>query len=346
MNIGDVVKIGNVATPIESEPTADVKDIVGDFISVKPDLIKIFFSTFDKDNKRQVPDEPDIKLLPRQILRPGWRENRGLVSRPFYANQSHRERSIRSMLQLRSRLSDSGQATFVSSLARLRSIIRQRAMKDSKIKVVTKTGPSDNSYRSKKNVLKSLQDTIERLQQIQNPTPPDSDGDGDVGNEFRPGGAIKQAFNVFYMGKDKNMYNETNDPVSTDWIVDCMFLDRVPAHYLISDPSHIPLEALRYFYIDRNWLDAMVDGALSLANHMGQDMDRAAIKWGINQFLKHTPEQQTHRPQVPTYGFYLRSDLVTMYPDLRVTTKGDDTCHAPLLRHEILTDGVMLGLLD
>ncbi|KAG8354457.1 hypothetical protein FVEN_g7833 [Fusarium venenatum] len=199
MNIGDVVKIGNVATPIESEPTADVKDIVGDFISVKPDLIKIFFSTFDKDNKRQVPDEPDIKLLPRQILRPGWRENRGLVSRPFYANQSHRERSIRSMLQLSysvawqiGRTLALGDQAFVSSLARLRSIIRQRAMKDSKIKVVTKTGPSDNSYRSKKNVLKSLQDTIERLQQIQNPTPPDSDGDGDVGNEFRPGGAIKR----------------------------------------------------------------------------------------------------------------------------------------------------------
>ncbi|KAM0407524.1 hypothetical protein ACHAPD_012194 [Fusarium lateritium] len=199
MNIGDVVKIGNVATPIESEPTADVKDIVGDFISVKPDLIKIFFSTFDKDNKRQVPDEPDIKLLPRQILRPGVTENdqfdqcsnSGQDFQILDKQVGMMDISYSVAWQIGRTLALGDQA-FVSSLARLRSIIRQRAMKDSKIKVVTKTGPSDNSYRSKKNVLKSLQDTIERLQQIQNPTPPDSDGDGDVGNEFRPGGAIKR----------------------------------------------------------------------------------------------------------------------------------------------------------
>jgi hypothetical protein len=274
-----------------------------------------------------------------------------------------------------------GDRAFVASLSRLRSVIRKRAMKYSKIEAVTKTGPSDNTYRSKKDVLNSLQDTIERLQQIQNPTPPDSDGDGE--NEFSPGGAKKrwyrpqlskkqypklgfasklvqgeylekamEAVGQLSMGKNGKMYDETNDPVSTDWmvvlswIVDRMFLDRVPAHYLISDPSHLPPEALRFFYIDPNWVDAMVDGALSLANHMGQDMDRAAIKWGINEFLKHTPENQIHRPQVPTYGFYLRSDLVTMYPDLRVTTKGNDTGRAPLLHHEIVTDGVMLGLLD
>ncbi|KAM0309261.1 hypothetical protein ACHAPQ_012590, partial [Fusarium lateritium] len=181
----------------------------------------------------------------------------------------------------------------------------------------TKTGSSENSYRSKIDVLTSVQDTIERLQLIQSPTPPDSAEDG--GAAFSPGGPSKrwyrpqltkkeypklgfasklvqdtyqeraqQAVEELSMGKDGMMYDETNDPVSTDWmvvlswIVDRMFLDRVPAHYLISDPSHLPPEALRFFYIDPNWVDAMVDGALSLANHMGQDMDRAAIKWGIN----------------------------------------------------------------
>ncbi|KAF5964503.1 hypothetical protein FCOIX_13391 [Fusarium coicis] len=535
MTVGDVVKIGNVATPIEKEPGPDVQDIVTEFIFVKPDLIKSFFSTFDKDNKRQVPEKPNVnqykylshvrKINTRGMAIAGHEDfgifsvvisNRcGPLNNPTAANVSvhlvsiegieemswpaagkdyvglcslhswtytvlppgqlnvydafvHLGRELNVLRPLESvfeplqsssdkvtarlgtrikdgyslvkyrvqtgektvalyrgpftptrvahndqfsQCSNSGQdfqildkevglmdisysiawqigrtlalgdRAYVAALSRLRSIIRRKAMKDSKIDAVTKTGPSVNSYRSKVDVLKSLQDTIERLQQIQSPTPPDSDEDG--GAEFSPGGAQKrwyrpqltkkeypklgfasklvqgtyqeraeQAVKELSMGKDGKMYDETNDPVSTDWmvvlswIVDRMFLDRVPAHYLISDPSHLPPEALRFFYIDPNWVDAMVDGALSLANHMGQDMDRAAIKWGINRFLKYIPPQQTHSVQIPTYGFYLRSDLVTMYPDLRVTTTGEDTGRAPLLHHDIVADGVMLGLLD
>lgn len=535
MTVGDVVKIGNVVTPIEKEPGPDVKDIVTEFIFVKPDLIKSFFSTFDKDNKRQVPEKPDVnqykylshvrKINTKGMAIAGHEDfgifsvvisNRcGPLNNPTAANVSVHLVSIEgieamswpaagkdyiglcslhswtytvlppgqlnvydafvhlgqelnvlrplesvfkplesskdkvtarlgtrikdgySLVKYRvqtgeqtvalyrgpftptrvarngqfSHCSNSGQdfqildkevglmdisysiawqigrtlalgdRAYVAALSRLRSIIRRKAMKDSKIEAVTKAGSSDNSYRSKVDVLKSLQDTIERLQQIQSPTPPDSDEDG--GAEFSPGGAQKrwyrpqltkkeypklgfasklvqdeyldkaqEAVKELSKGKDGKMYDETNDPVSTDWmvvlswIVDRMFLDRVPAHYLISDPSHLPPEALRFFYIDPNWVDAMVDGALSLANHMGQDMDRAAIKWGINRFLEYIPPQQTHHVQIPTYGFYLRSDLVTMYPDLRVTTIGEDTGRAPLLSHDIVADGVMLGLLD
>jgi hypothetical protein len=536
--VGDVVKIDNVATPIKSKTPKDIKDIkdiVAEFIFVKPDLIKSFFSTFGDDNKRQVPDKPDInqykylshvRKINTQGMAIAGHEDFGIFSvvvsnrcgplnNPTAANISVHLVSIEgiedmswpgagkdyvglcslhswtytvlppgqlnvkdafeglgntlnvlrpsedvfktlkdSTDKVTSRLgtrikdgyslvryrvqtgektvalfrgpftptrvrvndqfdkcSNSGQdfqivdkevalmdisysvawqigrtlalgdRAFVASLSRLRSAIRKRAMKDSKVEAVKNTGSSVNSYRSREDVLSSLRDTIEKLEQIQNPTPPDSDGDGD--NEFIPGGAKKRwyrpqlskkeypklgfasklvqdeylekaidAVRELSKAKDKKMYDETNDPLSTDWmvvlswIVDRMFLDRVPAHYLISDPSHLPPEALRFFYIDPNWVDAMVDGALSLANHMGQDMDRAAIKWGINQFLMHIPEHQTHRPQIPTYGFYLRSDLVTMYPDLRVTTKGAVTDRAPLLRHDIVADGVMLGLLD
>jgi hypothetical protein len=130
-----------------------------------------------------------------------------------------------------------------------------------------------------------------------------------------------------------------------------MYLAGVPAHYLITDPSHLGPESLRFFHIDPNWVDALIDGALSLGNHMGTDFDRVAIKLAINRFVEHLPPFQPHRPQIPTYGFYLRSDLVTLYPDLKVETepippKGVRPERAPLLRHEIIADGVMLGLFD
>ncbi|KAK4223238.1 hypothetical protein QBC38DRAFT_459576 [Podospora fimiseda] len=126
--------------------------------------------------------------------------------------------------------------------------------------------------------------------------------------------------------KDGAIYDETNDPVSSDWMVvlarilDRMFLSGVPAHYLISDPSHLQPEILRFFYIDPNWVNALVDGVLSLANHMGEDIDRAVIKKCISDYIRNTPKDQDHAPQIPEYGFYLLSDLVTMFPDLKVTT--------------------------
>ncbi|KAF5676664.1 hypothetical protein FCIRC_6959 [Fusarium circinatum] len=274
-----------------------------------------------------------------------------------------------------------GDKAYVAALSRLRSILRTKTMKACKIDAVTDAG-TDQSYRSRDDLLKDLPKTIERLHQIQLAVPPTSGGDRS--HYFAPGGAKKRWYRPelskrqypklgfsakpiqekyleaaveivlkeLSMGKDGHVYDETNDPVSTDWMVvlswtlDRMFLDRIPAHYLISDPSHLPPESLRFFHIDPNWVDAMIDGALSLANHMGQDLDRVAIKHGINRFLEYQSPKLTHRPQVPTYGFYLRSDLVTLYPDLRVNTTGADTGRAPLLRHEIIADGVMLGLFD
>ncbi|KAK6705450.1 hypothetical protein SNK05_009347 [Fusarium graminearum] len=158
---------------------------------------------------------------------------------------------------------------------------------------------------------------------------------------------------------DGGVYDETNVPASTDWMIVMtwllgkMFLDGVPSHYLITDPSHLPEESLRFFYIDPNWVEALLDGALSLGNHRGDDRDRVAIKEAFNKYISSTPEHTDFTPQIPTYGFFLRSDLVSMYPDLRVTTLPPPEQlppgykdRAPLLRHTIIADGVMFGLLD
>ncbi|KAF4963306.1 hypothetical protein FSARC_8674 [Fusarium sarcochroum] len=157
-------------------------------------------------------------------------------------------------------------------------------------------------------------------------------------------------------------YDETNDPQSSDWmtvlswLVDRMFLAGVPAHCLLPDPTYLQPESLRFFHIDKNWVDALIDGALSLGNHFGTDEDRVAIKLALNDYISRTPDGMNHRVQIPAYGFYLRSDLVTMFPDLRVEVLCNDRAlkaaghappaGAPLLRHEIVTDGVMMAFMD
>ncbi|SPJ79916.1 uncharacterized protein FTOL_08307 [Fusarium torulosum] len=306
MTVSDVIKIGNVATPIENKPGPDVKDIVGEFIFVKPNLTKSFFSTFDKDSKRQVSEKPDINqykylshfrkintkgieemswpvagkdyvglcslhswtytvLPPGQlniydafvhlakelnVLRPLGRVFEPLVSssdkvstrlgtriKDDYSLVKYRVQTGEKPVALYrgpftptrvarhdqpNQCSNSGQdfqildkdvglmdisysvawqigrtlalgdRAYIAAFSSLRSIIRRKEITDSKINAVAKTGPSHNRYRSKDDVLESLQDTIERLQHIQYPSPPDSDDDGDA--EFSPGGAQKRCY--------------------------------------------------------------------------------------------------------------------------------------------------------
>lgn len=275
-----------------------------------------------------------------------------------------------------------GDQTFTAAIGRLRTAIHSRAMKESKIIIVTEK--SENSFRTRNDILGDIPSMAKSLDQIHLMEKPAYSGDDPV--PFKPGGPLKRwyrsrlskseipglAFNDpkinenyleqatkaardLAMSMDGTIYDETNSPVSTDWMIvlawvmNRMFLAGVPAHYLITDPSHLENESLRFFHIDSNWVDAMVDGALSLANHMGIDKDRVAIKTALNDYITSTPELLSHPPQIPTYGFFLRSDLVTMFPDLRVTTlppQQNPPVRAPLLRHEIVTDGVMLGLFD
>lgn len=274
-----------------------------------------------------------------------------------------------------------GDQAFAAALSRLRSTIHNRAMYALKISILKEKSP--NSFRTRTDVLSNLTDTVKALAQIHIPHGPH---DGNSPQPFRPGGPLKRwhrrrllaserpdlsfhaprledkyleqaiiAARALALATDGTIYDETNTPVSSDWMIilawvmNRMFLAGVPAHYLITDPSHLENESLRFFYIDPNWVDAMIDGALSLANHMGDDKDRVAIKVALNDFIQSKPELLPHAPQIPTYGFLLRSDLVTMFPDLRVSTLPPPPVppvRAPLLRHEIVTDGVMLALLD
>ena len=265
-----------------------------------------------------------------------------------------------------------------AALGRLRTAIQTEALKLSRLDAINDRSATE--FRTRTMLLGKLGRMTENLSLIQMADP------GSVPVPFEPGGPLKRwkrpllskadfpglsfrspavrdryqehAIEVarkLAKATDGTIFDETNSPVSSDWMIilawvmDRMFLVDVPAHYSISDPSHLTQERLNFFYIDPNWIDAMIDGALSLANHMGNDKDRTAIKVALNDFIRSKPDLQPHAPQIPTYGFFLRSDVVSRFPDLRVTTLPttvEKPVRAPLLRHEIIADGVMMGLFD
>ena len=153
-------------------------------------------------------------------------------------------------------------------------------------------------------------------------------------------------------------YNDLASPYSTDWaflfnwILDKLYLDAIPVHYLITDPAHLPVESIRFFHLDPVWLDCLIDGALSVANHLSKDDDviRQFIKAEINNYLS-TPVGSgptAHLPQVPLYGFFLRSAVVKVFPDLQITipyANGDNAGLAPILVRRMASD-IMMILLD
>ena len=159
--------------------------------------------------------------------------------------------------------------------------------------------------------------------------------------------------------KDTPPYDEHNEPALPDWMIvlrfvlDLYYLVNVPSHYLMPDQSLVPRESLRFFFVDHNWIDATVDGALSLGNqggpgmadqkeHEADDVVRRVIKKTINRLFT---DPACHPPAIPRYGFYLRSVVAAQFPDLKVSVEvtGASSGDPYLLRHDMIDKETMLG---
>ncbi|KAA8895948.1 hypothetical protein FN846DRAFT_817657 [Sphaerosporella brunnea] len=262
---------------------------------------------------------------------------------------------------------------FTTSLGKLRTAIYNGTMNNAKAEILG----NRNAYKSRSETIISLTKSIPKLNALHKATPGLHGPDGSLADRWqRPqaehldlsyhGSLVQEIFQKHATavgrklmassdGDGSDLYDEQNTPSSIDWMIvlhwvlDKMFLYNIPAHYLIVDPTYLAPETLRFFHIDRNWIDALVDGALSLGNHLaGQDKVRLAIHQMIDAYLN--PESQgSPKPQVPSYGFLMHSEAVTQYPDLKVSVELTGVSEqAPILRHDNLdvTKGVMLCLLD
>jgi hypothetical protein len=143
-----------------------------------------------------------------------------------------------------------------------------------------------------------------------------------------------------------------------DWLARLRLLEGVPFSYLVPHADMLPLESIRFFYLNRNWLDAAVDGALSLGAASTRDrlhletlyvelrkaLDEAERKvWATRT----GGEPQQGDAEVVT-GLLLRSRAVAGWPGLHVSAEraGDPPEAMRLLRVERLAPAVLLALID
>ena len=272
---------------------------------------------------------------------------------------------------------------FTTALGRLRTAIYSGAMNSATASILQQHGV----YATRDEAVTNLSNAIQKLNSLHKSNPGLCAPGGSLADRWqrpqpsRPdlsyhGSPVQEIFDEHARtvagqlmlssdGDGLQLYDELNSASSVDWMVvlkwvlDKMFLYSIPAHYLITEPSHLPPESLRFFHVDRNWTDALIDGALSLGNHLsGTDKVRFAIHQMIEDYLYPSSESLLEvvaapAPQIPLYGFLMRSDAVTQYPDLKVTVTLSGASQPadeinPILRHENLDVilGVMLCILD
>ncbi len=159
----------------------------------------------------------------------------------------------------------------------------------------------------------------------------------------------------------------------TTWLARLRLLHGVPFHYLVPDARMLPVESLRFFQVDPNWLTALLDGAFSVGraasaeptaprtlrgNGPAAEADRGADL--LARATQYAPQvranhlgplgrpllRQVRSAPVPPAmsGFLLRSGVVSGWPSLEVLAQ--DAAGEPLtiLRLERLAEDVLLAL--
>jgi hypothetical protein len=218
------------------------------------------------------------------------------------------------------------------------------------------TGYSTTLYAWKKHLQKA-QAAVDELDLIAAALPhvPD-DQDVDAAETAGPAHPFASLLAVRRMHAQATLDNIPDAIVA--YILKLRVLEGVPFAYLIPDESMLPPESLRFFYLDPNWVDALIDGAFSIGRATEDDLKADATLMRRLEGPVRRAARQLRGKQRPAVlaanasgritGFLLRSAVLKGWRHLQVN--GYDDANG---QHEIhkfrqvrLSDEVLLVLFD
>ncbi|MEO9963701.1 MAG: hypothetical protein ABJF07_25740, partial [Nisaea sp.] len=121
----------------------------------------------------------------------------------------------------------------------------------------------------------------------------------------------------------------------SEWLDDLALLRLVPFSYLVPDPKMLPTESIRFFYVDPNWAEALVAGALSIGIQSSRD---------VALFNALLPAFKASGGKTMS-GMLIRSQLVSGWPEL-VVSASLGGAPMPIRRNELMSPNVRLVLFD
>jgi hypothetical protein len=143
----------------------------------------------------------------------------------------------------------------------------------------------------------------------------------------------------------------SDDPL--DWLGRLRMLIGVPFEYVVPDDRLLPTETIRFFYIDRNWTDAAVDGAMAAGVYGTRDrltlqQRHQLVRDAVDEAERHQRvggETVTGTTAATLAGFVMRSRAVSGWPGLHVRAwRGDRPL--VIMRMERLAPAVLLVIFD
>lgn len=158
--------------------------------------------------------------------------------------------------------------------------------------------------------------------------------------------SIGAQLSIAYMEKDDVM----------DFINGLYMLEGVPVGALIADGQLLQPETLNFFYLDYNWIEAMVDGALSIGRNCSSDLmhDRAVLPTlkqngrlhGANmRSLRYDRLSKNSDGGKRQTGFLLRSQLVEGWPGIEVSCCSGET-ELNIIKLEHIGTSVLFCIVD
>ena len=147
-----------------------------------------------------------------------------------------------------------------------------------------------------------------------------------------------------------------------EWFRNLAKLQGVPFNYLVPDERMLPPESIRFFYLDHNWMDALIDGAFSVgrATVSGQSLetqhahsvrglarDGAGRRATNRRRAVHTTADAQQSTGTVT-GFLIRSQAVAGWPNLRIVGYSDLGASMPIdpVRISPLSSDTLMCLFD
>ena len=148
------------------------------------------------------------------------------------------------------------------------------------------------------------------------------------------------------------------------WLAALRLLSGVPFQHLVPDTRLLPMESVRFFFVDRGWTDALIQGALSVG--AVTDADRAVLA-EVYPAVRDDLDQAERTVRVPggeqaeqgtadvLTGMLMRSQAVSGWPGLHVRAYGDpntpdtaqdDPSRLHIMRLEQLAASVLLVIFD
>lgn len=189
------------------------------------------------------------------------------------------------------------------------------------------------------------------------PAPPDGDGE-----PAEPGATL---FNALFRRRRAATMPDI-PPAVVDLIGSLRRLESVPFGYLVPDERMLPTESLRFFTVDPNWVEALVDGAFSIGRTSDQQAaadDRARDMLRRRSAAAARARRTNDRPHLAALkadpadldmqvitGLLIRSQAIRGWPKLQIdgysTNDDSQPPDVPKLRMEHLSPDVLLCLFD